>query len=132
MSAWRYRRPVAIETAWRSLLSLRDPAALTGRPDSMKERSSWILAGYGVSRCEDRQPILSHGTQEDHVMLYTGIDQHSKQITVSVRNEAGDVILRRQVSTRWAKMDAFVEEMKQHLTAHGGVLAVVEVCGFNH
>jgi len=65
-------------------------------------------------------------------MLYTGIDQHSKQITVSVRDEAGDVILRRQVSTRWAKMDAFVEEMKQHLAAHGGVLAVVEVCGFNH
>ena len=65
-------------------------------------------------------------------MLYTGIDQHGKQITVSVRNEAGDLIVRRQVSTRWAKIDAFVEEMKQHLAAHGGVLAVVEVCGFNH
>jgi hypothetical protein len=32
-------------------------------------------------------------------MLYLGIDQHRKQLTVSVRNEAGDVVLRRQVST---------------------------------
>jgi hypothetical protein len=32
-------------------------------------------------------------------MLYLGIDQHRKQLTVSVRNEAGDVTLRRQVST---------------------------------
>ena len=66
-------------------------------------------------------------------MLYTGIDQHSKQITVSVRNEAGEVIVRRQVSTRWAKIDAFVAEMRPHAAAHGGgMLAVVEVCGFNH
>ena len=29
-------------------------------------------------------------------MLYVAVDQHAKQLTVSVRNEAGDVILRRQ------------------------------------
>ena len=32
-------------------------------------------------------------------MLYLGIDQHAKQLTVSLRNGAGDVILKRQVST---------------------------------
>ena len=33
-------------------------------------------------------------------MLYLGIDQHSKQLTVSLRDEEGGVMLRRQVSTR--------------------------------
>jgi transposase len=65
-------------------------------------------------------------------MLYIGIDQHSKQITVSVREESGNVILRRQVSTRWEKINAFLEEMKGRLEAHGSATAVVEVCGFNH
>ena len=43
-------------------------------------------------------------TQDDHVMLYVGIDQHGKQLTVSVRDESGNVILRRQVSTEWKKV----------------------------
>ena len=33
-------------------------------------------------------------------MLYLAIDQHAKQLTVVVHNEAGDTVLRRQVSTR--------------------------------
>ena len=33
-------------------------------------------------------------------MLYLRIDQHSKQLTVNVRNEAGQIVLRKQVSTR--------------------------------
>jgi predicted NBD/HSP70 family sugar kinase len=37
-------------------------------------------------------------------MLYVGIDQHRKQLTVSVRDESGNVILRRQVSTEWKKV----------------------------
>jgi transposase len=65
-------------------------------------------------------------------MLYIGLDQHSKQVTVSVREESGNVVLRRQVSTRWPKIDAFVEEMEERVLAHGGALAIVEVCGFNH
>jgi hypothetical protein len=40
-------------------------------------------------------------------MLYLAIDQHSKQITVNVRNAAGDTVLRRQVSTRVEKIKAF-------------------------
>ena len=33
-------------------------------------------------------------------MLYLGIDLHSKQLTVNLRGEDGEVIMRRQVSTR--------------------------------
>ena len=37
-------------------------------------------------------------------MPYLGIDLHLKQMTISLQNEAGDVILRRQISTRWPKL----------------------------
>lgn len=40
-------------------------------------------------------------------MLYLGIDLHRKQMTVSLRNEHGDVVLRRQVSNRWKKVEEF-------------------------
>jgi hypothetical protein len=43
-------------------------------------------------------------------MLYLGIDQHRKQLTVSVRDEGGDVVLRRQVST---------EEVKEEVKGSG-------------
>ena len=33
-------------------------------------------------------------------MLYLGIDQHARQITISLRDDNGDVIQARQVSTR--------------------------------
>lgn len=36
-------------------------------------------------------------------MLYLGIDQHARQITVSLRDENGDVIEARQVSTKPAE-----------------------------
>ncbi len=32
-------------------------------------------------------------------MLYLGIDQHARQLTISLRNEEGDVLQARQVST---------------------------------
>ena len=44
-------------------------------------------------------------------MLYLGIDQHSKQITVCVRNEQGEAILRRQVSTKPEKIKQFFDEL---------------------
>ena len=34
-------------------------------------------------------------------MLYLGIDQHKRQLTVNVRGEDGSVVLKRQVSTQW-------------------------------
>jgi transposase len=61
-------------------------------------------------------------------MLYLGIDQHSKQVTVCVRDEAGKVVLRRQVSTRPARINAFFREL---VDMDGQFMAILEVCGFN-
>lgn len=63
-------------------------------------------------------------------MLYFAIDQHSKQLTVNVRDEAGQVVLRKQVSTRG---DAPREFLRQLAERAGGdrYVAIVEVCGFN-
>jgi transposase len=63
-------------------------------------------------------------------MFYLGIDQHRKQLTVNLRNEAGDVVLRRQVSTNWPKVREFFGDLAGR-TADGGYAAIVEVCGFN-
>ncbi len=49
-------------------------------------------------------------------MLYLGIDLHRKQMTVSLRNELGDVVIRRQVSTRWKKVDEFLEQVRRPVT----------------
>ena len=63
-------------------------------------------------------------------MLYLGIDQHHRQITVSVRNEAGTVIPRRQVSTRPERARAFLDAVRRQ-SGEEGFLAILEVCGFN-
>jgi len=57
-------------------------------------------------------------------MLYVGIDQHRKQLTTNVRDESGNVILRRQVSTEWQKVRAFFDEVRALAVPHGGYLAV--------
>jgi len=64
-------------------------------------------------------------------MLYLGIDLHLKQMTVSLRNEDGDVALRRQVSTRWPKLEEFREQLRQVAAADEKYVAIVEVCGFH-
>lgn len=64
-------------------------------------------------------------------MLYLGIDQHRKQLTVSIRNEAGDVVLRRQVSTEWDRVRAFFDELRRLTEPANGFATIVEVCGFN-
>ena len=64
-------------------------------------------------------------------MLYLGIDQHSKQLTMNLRGEDGTVLLRRQVSTRWPCVESFVQELQKRSQEHGGFVAIVEVCGFN-
>ena len=61
-------------------------------------------------------------------MLYLAIDQHSKQITVSVRNADGDDVLRRQVSTRPEKIKAFFQQLTE---MDSEFMAILEVCGFN-
>lgn len=65
-------------------------------------------------------------------MLYLGIDLHRKQMTVSLRNQAGDVLVRRQVSTRPKKVEEFLEQVHQLGADDGGAfVAIVEVCGFH-
>jgi len=64
-------------------------------------------------------------------MLYLAIDQHRKQLTVNLRNEQGDVLLKRQVSTEWPRVWSFLEEVQKQSLAEGGFVAILEVCGFN-
>ena len=61
-------------------------------------------------------------------MLFLGIDQHSKQITVCLRNQEGEVILRRQVSSRPESVRGFFETVRG---LDADFAAIVEVCGFN-
>ena len=64
-------------------------------------------------------------------MQYVGIDLHRKQMTVSLRNQNGDVLLRRQVSTRWPKLEEFGNQLHEAIAAREKYVAVVEVCGFH-
>jgi len=65
-------------------------------------------------------------------MLYLGIDQHARQITISLRDENGDVLLARQVSTQPAKINAFFQQLTRERLQDGDeFVAIVEVCGFN-
>jgi transposase len=65
-------------------------------------------------------------------MLYLGIDQHARQLTVSLRDEHGDVVQARQVSTQPAKVNAFFEQLTGERLRNGeSFVAVLEVCGFN-
>ena len=64
-------------------------------------------------------------------MLYLAIDQHRKQLTVNLRNEQGDVLVKRQVSTEWPRVRSFLEEVRKTSVPEGGFVAILEVCGFN-
>jgi transposase len=64
-------------------------------------------------------------------MLYLGIDQHKRQLTVNLRSEDGTVILKRQVSTEWEKVRAFFADLAEKAKPEGGFLAILEVCGMN-
>ncbi len=62
-------------------------------------------------------------------MLYLGIDQHARQITISLREESGDVLLARQVSTQPAKVHAFFEQLtRERINNDEPFVAVLEVC----
>jgi len=64
-------------------------------------------------------------------MLYLGIDQHKRHLTVNVRDEDGSVVLKRQVSTQWEKVRAFFADLAEKARPEGGFLAILEVCGMN-
>ena len=63
-------------------------------------------------------------------MLYLGIDQHATQITISLRDDTGTVVLNRQVSTEPTSCLAFLTKLRERAEGQGYV-AIVEVCGFN-
>lgn len=63
-------------------------------------------------------------------MLYLGIDQHAKQLTLSLRGGDGEVVFNRQVSTEPARFEKFFAELKEK-AGRTGFIAIVEVCGFN-
>ena len=52
-------------------------------------------------------------------MLYLGIDQHARQITISLRDEDGDVLQARQVSTRPEKIQAFFQQLTRDCLRNG-------------
>jgi hypothetical protein len=65
-------------------------------------------------------------------MLYLGIDQHARQITISLRDEGGDVLQARQISTQPDKINAFFQQLTRERRHDGeSFVAVLEVCGFN-
>jgi len=64
-------------------------------------------------------------------MLYLGIDQHKRQVTINLRAEDGTVILKRQVSTQWEKVRTFFADLAEKARPEGGFLAILEVCGMN-
>jgi transposase len=65
-------------------------------------------------------------------MLYLGIDQHARQITISLRDEGGDVLQARQVSTQPEKVQAFFQQLTRERLHDGeSFVSVLEVCGFN-
>ncbi|MCA9125109.1 MAG: IS110 family transposase [Planctomycetales bacterium] len=65
-------------------------------------------------------------------MLFLDIDQHARQITISLRDENGDVLLARQVSTQPDKINAFFQQLThERLQSGEQFVAVLEVCGFN-
>lgn len=64
-------------------------------------------------------------------MLYLGIDQHKRQLTVNLRGEDGSVVLKRQVSTQWDRVRAFFDDLAEKSGPEGGFLAILGVCGMN-
>jgi transposase len=64
-------------------------------------------------------------------MLYVGIDQHKRHLTICIRDEQGDIALRRQVRTSWLEVDRFLEGLRDRSACEGGYVAIMEVCGFN-
>jgi transposase len=65
-------------------------------------------------------------------MFYLGIDQHARQITISLRDESGDVVQARQVSTQPEKVHAFFQQLaRERLRDGASFVAVLEVCDFN-
>jgi transposase len=64
-------------------------------------------------------------------VLYLAIDQHHKQLTVNLRDEDANILMRRQVSTRWQAVREFLQDIQERGRQAGGWMVIIEVCGFN-
>ena len=61
-------------------------------------------------------------------MLYLGIDQHARQITISLRDGQGDVLQARQVSTQPKTINDFFQRLtRERLSTGESFIAVLEV-----
>jgi len=61
-------------------------------------------------------------------MFYLGIEQHARQLTISLRHEQGDVVQARKVSTQPEKIEEFFERLKREFLRDGeSFLVVVDV-----
>ncbi|WP_296457075.1 hypothetical protein [Rubinisphaera sp.] len=59
--------------------------------------------------------------------LFLGIDQQARQLTILLRNQQGDVLLARQVSTRPEKFLQFFDQLTQCCAKHNeSFIAVLE------
>jgi transposase len=63
-------------------------------------------------------------------MLYLAIDLHINQLTTLVLDEAGDAVLRRQVSTRPEVCRGFLRDVAERAKGPEGFVAMLETCGF--
>ena len=108
-----------------------DPVTARGKeflaPFDIDER---VFAKWGgISQCGS---VLSLFSQENRSMLFLGIDQHARQLTISLRDQSGDVLLARQVSTQPEKVLEFFDQLTRRCAqSEEQFIAVVEVCGFN-
>jgi hypothetical protein len=64
-------------------------------------------------------------------MLYLGIDQHKRQLTVNLRGEDGSVVFKRQVGTQRETVRAFFAEPAEQARPEDGFPVILEVCGMN-
>src|SRR5262245_35397288 len=75
-----------------------------------KRRFSYRIFGKCLNQSQNRRTAT---------MLYLGIDQHARQITVSLRDKNGDTLLARQVSTQPAKINAFFQQLTRQRLQDG-------------
>ncbi len=64
-------------------------------------------------------------------MWYVANDHHKRHLTICVRDEQGNIVRRRQVSTGWYEVRQFFCQLRDDASPHGGYVVIMEVCGFN-
>ncbi|MEW4486762.1 site-specific integrase [Thalassoglobus sp. JC818] len=80
--------------------------------------------------CGNSQPLPF--SRRTAATIDPGIDQHGRQLTISLRNDVEDDIQAQQVSTNSEKVQSFFDKFTRDRVRDGeSLVAVVEVSGFN-